>query len=239
MINFTRAFDSAWERMAVILFQPFDLAKWFTIGLSAFLAGLLSGGNGFNASYNRNNGFGKADLQTPNFQALHSGISNALAGVQIGIIIMVAIIILFFALALTVLIYWLGARGQFLFLDNIVRNRGAIRWPWSYYARHANSLFLFYLLVMVVSLFIVLPMIGIGIVMALPFYHQNRWPHGWEIGGFILLGAVYLIFAAVLNFILFVFKEFGVPLMFRNGLLAGAAFMESLGLIQRHFGSVL
>ncbi len=53
MINFTRAFDSAWERMSIILFRPFDLGKWFVIGFGAFLAGLLSGGNGFNSSYNQ------------------------------------------------------------------------------------------------------------------------------------------------------------------------------------------
>ena len=37
MINFTQAFDLAWERMLVILFRPFDLGKWFVIGFSAFL----------------------------------------------------------------------------------------------------------------------------------------------------------------------------------------------------------
>jgi len=243
MIDFTRAFDSAWERMTIILFQPFDLGKWLTIGLSAFLAGLLSGGNGINGSYNYNNGKftgfkGGAQIPSLGIQQLHSDLSSALAGVQIGIIVIVGIMILLFVLALTVVIYWLGVRGQFLFIDNVVRNRGAIAWPWSYYARHANSLFLFYLLLIVASLFVFLPILAVAVVMGIPLYIHQRWPEGWEIGGFVVLGLIYAVVAVVLSFIFFIFKEFGVPLMFRNGLPARVAFMESLSLIQHHFGSV-
>ena len=56
MINFTRAFDTAWERMEIILFRPFDFGKWCAIGFSAFLAGFIHGGNGFNSSFNSKHG---------------------------------------------------------------------------------------------------------------------------------------------------------------------------------------
>ncbi|MCE0498409.1 MAG: hypothetical protein LV481_10740 [Methylacidiphilales bacterium] len=242
MIDFSRALSLAWERMVIILFSPFDLGKWFAIGLSAFLAGFLSGGNGINSSYNYNNKFnsfsGGAQSPSASIHQLYSSLSGAMAGVQLAIIIIVGFVVLLFVLALIVVIYWLGARGQFLFLDNIVRNRGAIAWPWSYYSRQANSLFLFYLLLIVVSLLIFLPIIGVAIMMGIPLYIHQRWPEGWEIVGFIVLGLAYMVIATVFSFILFVFKEFGVPLMFRNGLLAQTAFMESLSIIRLHFGSV-
>ncbi len=44
MINFARAFETAWQRMNIILFQPFNAGKWGLIGFNAFLAFLAEGG---------------------------------------------------------------------------------------------------------------------------------------------------------------------------------------------------
>src|SRR5260221_8218903 len=243
MIDFTRAFDSAWERMMVILFRPFDLGKWFVIGFSAFLAGLLQGGNGVNGgSFNNLGNLNKpGGSQTSgfDFNQLHSSLSNAFAGVQLGLIIGIAVVVLAFVLALTLLLYWVGARGQFLFLDNIVRNRGEIAWPWQFYARQANSLFFFYLLFVAIAFAVFVPILVVAVVMCLPLFQHNRWPEGGEIAGFIVLGVVYFVLAVVFNFILFIFREFGVPLMFRNGLLVRAAFGEAMGLLREHAGSVV
>ena len=248
MINFTRAFDLAWERMHVILFRPFDFGKWCAIGLSAFLAGFLSGGNGFNGSFNR--GFdpssfknSNASLPTqslPKFDVnqLNTTISHAISGMQIGLIIFLGIILVTITFAVILLIYWLGARGQFMFLDNLVRNRGAVTEPWSRYARQADSVFGFYLLVMAISLAVMLPIIAVGIVMGLPLFREHRWPVGGEIAGFVGLGVVYLGLAIVFGVAMFLFREFGIPIMFRQGLLARPAFLAALNLARLHPGSV-
>jgi len=245
MIDFTRAFDSAWERMHIILFRPFNFEKWCAIGLSAFLAGLLEGGNGFNTSYNGNS-FNNGSLnkyssvQTPKFDihTFNTNLNHAISGLQIGVIVFIGLVIFAFVFALIILVYWLGARGQFMFLDNIVRNRGAISWPWNYYKRQANSLFFFYLLFIVLSLVVFLPILGAAIFMAIPLFQQQRWPEGGEIGGFIALGLIYLVLAVVLAVIMFIFREFGIPLMFRQGLLARPAFFATMKLIGQYPGSM-
>jgi len=243
MINFTRAFDSAWERMMVILFRPFDFGKWLVIGLSAFLAGLLQGGNGFNgSSFNNLGNLNKSSgsqIPSANLQQLQSSFAHIITGMQIGLIVFLAAVFMLFIFALIFVMYWLGARGQFLLLDNVVRNRGNIGWPWQYYSRQANSLFGIYLLFMAVSFAIIVPIIVVAVVMALPLFHQHRWPAGGEIVGFIVLGLVYLAIVFALGFVFFVFREFGVPIMFRNGLMARPAFMETMGLIGKHPGSVM
>ncbi len=246
MIDFTRAFDSAWERMHVILFRPFDFGKWCAIGFSAFLAGFLQGGNGFNSSFNgnnfNNNSFNKSGGGgVPKFDLhqFNSNLSHAISGIQIGLIVICCLLIFAFVFGFILLFYWLGARGQFMFLDNIVRNRGAISWPWQYYGRQANSLFGFYLLFLVISLAIFLPILIAVVVMCIPLFMQHRWPGVGEITGFAGLGLAYFALAIVVSFILFVFREFGIPLMFRNGLLARPAFWESMGLIRHHANSVV
>jgi len=241
MINFTRAFDSAWERMHVILFRSCNIEKWLAIGFSAFLAGFLQGGNGVNGINNAFNNFNKTgNTQMPSFD-LHqfdSGITSMFSGLQIGLVIFIGVMVFAVMIAFILVIYWLGARGQFMFLDNVVRNRGAIAWPWHYYARQANNLFWFYLLILLVSLIVILPIIAVAVAMCVPLYLHHRWPVGWEIGGFIVLGFLYVVVVVVLGFIISIFRDFGVPLMFRNGLMAREAFMKSLDLIQLHFGTI-
>lgn len=243
MINFTQAFDSAWERMHVILFRPFDFGKWCAIGLSAFLAGFLQGGNGFNFNFNgnpfqptsSNNG---TTTEKFNLPQLHAEFNNALAGLQMGLIILMVLVVFAVVFAIILVVYWLGANGQFLLLDNVVRNRGAITWPWQYYSRQANSLFFFYVLFLVISLVLILPIFAAGIVMAIPLFQHHRWPEGGEIIGFVLLALVYLAVVLVISVTMFLFREFGIPIMFRQGLRARPAFLATLQLIGRHPGCI-
>ncbi len=272
MIDFTRAFDSAWERMMVILFRPFDLGKWFVIGFSAFLAGLLQGGNGFTSYYNntshnynfQRHTFWQANPHGASHNVVHTAINladhlwskteaislpfgqtvskvtlpqinlNVLSGLPVMFFVLGAI----FVLALVLVIYWLGARGQFMLIDNVVRNRGAIAWPWSAYTRQANSLFFFYLFFLLITLVVLVPIAVVAIVMAIPLYRHSTWPEGWELALFVILGLIYMAVAVILTVILFIFREWGVPLMFRNGLMARPAFMKSMRLIADHPGSV-
>jgi hypothetical protein len=246
MIDFTRAFDSAWERMHVILFRPFDFGKWCAIGLSAFLAGLLQGGNGFNSMPNTNsfdkNSFSKSatgDLPKFGIHELNSSISHALTGMQTGLIVLLSILFVVGIFAFILLLYWLGARGQFMFLDNIVRNRGAIVWPWSNYARQANSLFLFFLLLFAITIGVIIILAGGAALVAVPLFMRHEWPNGGQIALFVILGILYLLFCIAFGFVMFIFREMGVPLMFRNGLTARAAFVESLNLVRRYPGSIV
>jgi hypothetical protein len=240
MINFTRAFDLAWERMVVILFRPFDLGKWFTIGFSAFLAGLLSGGNGFSGgSYNQGSKNHWSASYSSNLNQLNSNVSQAIASLQAGFTVIVFVLVFALTIALVLLVYWLGSRGQFLLLDNVVRNRGAIAWPWRTYVREGNSLFVFYLLFTIISLAILLPVTILGVFAGLPFFRAHHWPEGGELFLFIILGAVYLAVTFVLSVILFLFRELGVPLMFRHRMLARAAFVEMWRVVRLHPGSII
>lgn len=243
MINFTRSFESSWERMMFILFRPFDLGKWFVIGFSAFLAGLLQGGNGFSGNFNVPNSNGNAskfEIKDYNaqLQDIHNNIYNFFTSAQFGFVVLIGLFVFGLIVAFALLFYWLGARGQFMFLDNIVRNRAAIVWPWHAYARRANSVFLFYLAYFAVTMVAIIPVIAAAIVAALPAFRHDRWPQGTEIPILVIIGLFYIVIAFGLTFILFVFREFGIPLMFRNGLMAYPAFKEALQLTRLHFGTV-
>jgi hypothetical protein len=246
MINFSRAFDLAWERMLVILFRPFDLGKWFVVGFSAFLAGLLTGGNGVSGwyGYGNNNStvttttsYGPINPYMPsNLSSLAShasGLSSVFYG---GVGIFFIALILLAILAVIILFYWLGARGQFLLLDNVVRNRGAIAWPWRTYARQGNSLCLFFLLYLAIVLAALAPLTILAVVLGTPYSQQHRWPEGTALGIAVILGLVYFAVLLVSSVVLFLFRELGVPLMFRDGLSAREAFGKIWRLLVRFPG---
>ena len=248
MIDFTRAFDSAWERMQVILFRPFDIGKWFAIGLSAFLAGLIQGGNGLNSMPNTNDFKTITHPTTVHAQttppSVHDMISKMLAPfssthLSMSVFVVAFIVGLIVGFGILILFAWLGSRGQFMFLDNIVRNRGEIGWPWSHYARQANSYMIFYLLVVFASCLVILPILAIVVIMCIPLYQQERWPTGGEVGGFIALGIVYFVASIALTTFLFLFREFGAAIMFRRGITVRPALAEVFKIIARHPGSII
>jgi hypothetical protein len=243
MINFSRAFDLAWERMVVILFRPFDIGKWLVIGFSAFLAGLLEGGN---ANFGVPNWFSPGNNGLPNtsftyhsnLPAMSANMVHAWTSLMTGTGIAVVGFAFCIVLAVVILFYWLGARGQFLFLDNVVRNRAEVAWPWGTYARQGNNLFAFILLWLLMILAILLPLVIAFILAALPFFRAHHWPEGAEWLPLAAIGAVYFVVTIPLGVLFFLFRELGVPLMFRNGITARAAFVETWKLTLRHPGNI-
>jgi hypothetical protein len=135
-IEIFKPFGEAFELMKKILFQPFDLKKWFVIGFAAFLAGHFGGG-GFNFPSRWN--FRSAETRPFNFPNLEQW-KPWLPVIIIGFVI--------FVLALVIVLMWLKSRGSFIFTDCIARNRGAIAEPWREYRTEGNSYFVFQLLVM-------------------------------------------------------------------------------------------
>ena len=137
-IEIFKPFGEAFELTKKILFQPFDLGKWCVIGFAAFLAHL---GGGFNFRYNWNRRARWQDF--PGAQ----GFIDAIHQIPPWLLIMGVSFLVALILGITVLFAWLRARGYFMFIDCIVKNRGAIAEPWREFRKEGNSYFLFSLLV--------------------------------------------------------------------------------------------
>src|SRR5205814_3468739 len=88
---------------------------------------------------------------------------------------------------LIVLFMWLSSRGRFIFLDCVVKNRGAIVVPWREYRREGNSYFLFTLAVMFITIFIVAAL-ALAILVPLGFFTANR--HSFEMGALFVVSMI-------------------------------------------------
>ena len=154
-IEIFKPFGEAFELMKKILFQPFELKKWLVIGFAAWLANLGAGGGGignFNYPDNRREGaekFNEAIGQIPQPVLIT------------GICVLICVVLL-----LIVLFAWLRARGRFILVDCIVRNRAAIASRGRNFVQKETAFFCSQLVVALV----VVPVIVIaGLVLIVPF----------------------------------------------------------------------
>jgi hypothetical protein len=116
-IEIFKPFGEAFELMKKILFQPFDLKKWLVIFSRPGLQN-LGGGGGADFNY--------PDNPREEMQKLNETIGQIPQPVLItGICVLIC-----FVLLLIVLFAWPRARGRFIFVDCIVRNRAAIVALW-------------------------------------------------------------------------------------------------------------
>ena len=164
-IEILAPFNQAIELTRLILFRPFDITKWLVIGFAAFLSGWFnSGGGSINPwTFRRWN---TSDLQAPTLQFRSFNMDHA------GLVFL-TVVAVFVVVALVFLIVWLWivARGRFVFIDCLVRNRAAIAEPWREFRQEGNRFFVFLLVLMLLSL-VLLALFG-GLIFGLLVFWRN------------------------------------------------------------------
>jgi len=212
-----------------MLFQPFDLGKWFVIGFGAWLAGLgeRQGGQGFNFQWpvHPHEDFLRG------FDHVRDYFLNNLDW-----IIPVAVFALFIGLLLGLLILWLNCRGKFILLHCVALNRAEVADPWNRFGPQANSLFWFRLLLGLAGMVLILLPLVLGIVLVVRMICHGS-PDVGAILAIIGLGLgiflVAILFAIIRKFLV----DFIVPLMFLRQFGCLAAWREFAGLVSVHFWS--
>src|SRR5215471_14370749 len=209
--------------MKRMLFQPFDLKKWLVIGFAAWLANLGAGGGGggnFNYPDNRR-------------EEAHE-LNETIGQIPQPVLITVICILVCLVLALIVLFAWLRARGRFILVDCIVRNRAAIVEPWREFRAEGNSFFLFSLLVVLVFI----PVIVIaGLVLIVPFI---PWSDQAQPSMAFWIGLSGFVFTAVcLAFVWALISQLMVPIMYRQRCGARLAFAQAVNLVISDPGPIL
>src|SRR5690349_1831673 len=123
-ISLTQPISQALERARVILFQPFDVGRWFVIGFCAWLAYLGENGFGGGGHFNFGDGRGGSSLRDA-FEQTRSFVVQNLAW-----LLPVAAAVLMLALILGLALAWVRSRGQFMFLHCVAFNRAEVNLPW-------------------------------------------------------------------------------------------------------------
>jgi hypothetical protein len=222
----------AWTKQ--VLFRPFDLGKWFTIGFCAWLAYLAQGGlNGGSALRSRLPGHLPIPGNLPSppkvGEAPDFGPMRDWATANLYWLLPVGIALFCLLVVLGIFLLWLSCRGEFMFLHCVARDRAEVAVPWRRYAREAKSLFLFRLAVGLIALVILLPIAAVVVLTLWRIAHGGR-PS--------VVGFLPVILASLLLFVLVVgllvvsklTRDFAVPIMYLRGGTCTAAWREILAL---------
>ena len=225
-IEIFKPFGEAFELMKKILFQPFDLKKWFVIGFAAWLAN-LGGGGGFNFGSNYGGGSDWKEL------------SDAINQIPHWLLVLGVSVLVVLFIVLAVVFAWLRARGRFMFVDCIVKNRSAIAEPWREFQKEGNSYFLFSLVAafvfVIFTALLSLPLILLAIRGRYYLYlHRDR------LDVYVLLVIAAWVFVILLVIIAWaLIASFMLPVMYRRRCRAYEAFRAAASLIAAHPGEIV
>jgi hypothetical protein len=192
----------AFERVKTILFKPFDLGKWFVIGFCAWLAYLGEQGGGGGPNFQRG-----GDPREVFGQAKDFLYENLYWIIPVGVIVIIVIVVI------SLLVTWLSSRGRFMFLHCVARNKAEVKAPWKEFGQHANSLFLFRIVVGIIGFFAVA--LFALMVSLTAFFSKVRFGFNvFSIGSIVLGGLVFVAAIVVLLVIKAFTTDFVVPIMF-------------------------
>lgn len=226
-IEYWAVLGRAWRRMTVLLFRPFDLVKWLTLALCAWLARLFDGGGG-------NGRVGGGHGGSVNAADLRDGLRQAIEGLgrawewvtgHWGATVVVFVgVPLLLGIVLTVL--WLSSRFKLIYLDNLVQRRADIVLPWRRLGKLGDSLFVFRvgfgLVCLVIAATLVALVVGLGV------FSLAGGANAWGIAGIVFWGLLFLAFVIVVAYLGLFLESFVVPIMYRHNLTAIAAWRAFL-----------
>jgi MFS family permease len=200
------------ERVKTMLFKPFDLGKWFTIGFCAWLAYFLgSGGGGGGGGGNWNASHGPDVHKAEIAEGVNSAKEYLLDNLCwiIPLIAIVAVVII----GIGLLIAWLNSRGKFMFLHCVATNKSEVKVPWHKFRKHGNSLFLFRIVLGLIGLAIVaVPVLGIVLLIIMMVAETASVIVFVPIT--IILGLIVFVLAIVMSLVRKFTFDFVVPIMF-------------------------
>lgn len=191
-----------------LLFENFDVKKWFALGFTAFLAHLGQGG-GFQPGLPGGGG--------PAEGGKSPEVGEGWIGDHLALLVVLGAVVLLLALALGVLFAWLSSRGKFMFLDNLVKGRADVSDPWERFRVPGNALFLFRVAVGLIGFAAMLAVLALGFLLAMPDI-RSRHVGPLSIVAFCLALFLVLILAVLLGLVRLVVEDFAVPIVYRRGL---------------------
>ena len=232
-ISVTLPVGQAIDRAKKVLFQPFDIGKWFVIGFCAWLACLGEGGgfgSGFN--YGGHRGHGRHSIRN-GFEQARDYVMHNIAWIAPLVITLILV-----GLAIWLVVLWLSSRGRFMFLHCVALNTAEVRVPWARFAAEANSLFWFRLVILLISLVVWFPLIGgLLVVIMHMVLREAVTPEG-------LLVAVALVLVMIPLGIVFwiigrLTRDFVVPLQFLRRSRCLAAWRELGAMLRGNLGHLV
>jgi hypothetical protein len=222
-ISVTLPISPAMDRVKRLLFQPFDLGKWFVIGFGAWLAHLGGGGSGSGFHLPMRGGDIHAWYERTRYYVTEN----------LSWILPLVGFLMVFGLALWVLLIWLSSRGRFIFLHCVALDKAEVAEPWNKYAHEGNSLCRFRLVFGLIGMVLIMPLVVLAVILVVRMVNYGGFRPG-SILVLVGLGLVLVTTGLIFSAIAKLTEDFVVPIMYLRGGTCRAGWGELLGLISTY-----
>jgi len=226
-ISVVEPVNEAIQKTSLLLFEPFNLEKWFIIGFCAWLASLLQEGIRGATNFNfKNHPATPEQTQITEFIRTHIVAVVTFAAVAI---------IVFFAIFLVLL--WLNSRGRFMFIDCLAKNKAHVIEPWKTFKKQANSLFGFRLLLMLLG-WVIIAAFFVSIIFLTIILDTIKENFIASIA--ILCTTIFFLIMAVLFFgcVQTLTLDFAIPIMYIHKIKTFAAWGKFMPMLKAHFWKI-
>ncbi|MGD8394695.1 MAG: hypothetical protein PVF43_04390 [Candidatus Eiseniibacteriota bacterium] len=226
----------AWQRMRWMLLSPFDATRWLVIGFTVWLAHLTDTWTWFGGKDAPDIG---ARIQVDAWHDVAYDVVESVRelfahGLEIAVVVLLGIL----AFAVYVVLLWLGSRGVFMFLDNLVHNRAEVKQPWRAYGERGDSLFLWRIVFGVLCVIATVPLVVFGVMVLMPVILAD-WGAAFSVPAVILLAFVALLLGLAIAFVDFFLIHFVAPIMYLNDVKVMEAWRLFLPVLREHPGSFI
>jgi hypothetical protein len=218
------------EHARRLLFQPFALGTWFTIGFCAWLAGLGQ------AQFPWMNprvplSRGVQGPLLPSWQGASESWERVRGDVMSNLywVLPLAAVLACLIVVFCLLAVWLNSRGEFMFLHCVVLGRAEVAVPWRQHARQARSLFLFRLALGLIAAVLMLLLLATVIVFVVQIIRQGASPLA-SLLPLLAAGLALVVIGIGFGVVAKLTRDFVVPIMFLRGGTCREAWSELLGL---------
>ena len=154
------------------------------------------------------------------------------------LIVGVGLLLLFLLIVTTLGFTWLSSRAQFMVLDGVVRNRGAISEPWRTYRREGNSLFRFRVWFGLFSLLGLAWIFAVPVLVGMVDLHPSLWAPR-TIAVSLYCGISLLVWLVGIGVVSMLLTDFVVPIMILHRIPVLQAWKHAIQhLLIDHAGSI-
>ena len=229
------AMSQAFDRMVTLLFRPFIIERWCSIGFCAWLAylGTQSGGGNFNTKPSE-----------PSFAALKQEVDRGLDALFTSLpgLAELAVIggALLFGLLFAFLFCWIRSRGDFMFLHRWYKPDAPIVQCWESSRSVGRELFIWRVYFFLISLLLfVLLAVATYVTVLQPYMAAGKV---WDVAltrSAIGCGTAIALFSFVVQGVAHLTKAFVVPVMYWHGVSASRAWLSVFSLCNQYPFAVL
>jgi len=251
MVRFAEVIEASIEWAATVLFRPFNPKKWLILGFVAMLAGQMAGSSFHSSSGYNNQKHKQAEAATISKASIspapspYSKIEPPKAFSKIRdylqaknpLLLIIIILISLAILTFMVIMFWLSARFNFIFLEDVVKNDASIRTPFKANKEIGNSLFLFSLAfaAIFIALLGLIIWLCIWTLIKLGAFDKTAAVGFWRIFltclPYGLLALLLLIVTAIIGVII---NDFVLVVMFKDKVKIMQAWPKALSIISAH-----